>query len=266
MRKIVDILVLISIFVLSVLTAVYADTADVDYYKVFEQHGLSMLMINLETNTFVLALTCLLLLMFLTSILLLNTSRKLKAQNLEIKNFDESRRTFIDADDSAIFLKDESLKYVFVNKAFENFNNMKASDVVGHDDFDLIDKESAALYRKIDLEVLEKKAIVVNEIKRKNKVFLTTKFPVKLNNGHHGVGANVRDVTEEYNNKIKAEKTLYRNSILVNVMNRSYESAQEQLDYVLHEVLKLTESKFGYIYMYTMKISKNSHSTPGPKM
>ena len=48
----------------------------------------------------------------------------------------------------------------------------------------------------------------------------------------------------------KQEKTLYRHMILADVLNLSFERDQEQLDYVLHEALKLTESEYGYIYLY----------------
>lgn len=46
------------------------------------------------------------------------------------------------------------------------------------------------------------------------------------------------------------DKMLRRQKILVDVLNKSFSSRQEQLDYVLHESLELTESRHGYIYMY----------------
>lgn len=43
---------------------------------------------------------------------------------------------------------------------------------------------------------------------------------------------------------------LSRLQILTDVLLSNFENRQEQLDYVLHEALKLTESQYGYIYLY----------------
>ncbi|MDD2216098.1 MAG: diguanylate cyclase [Eubacteriales bacterium] len=43
---------------------------------------------------------------------------------------------------------------------------------------------------------------------------------------------------------------LNRNMILADVLTRNFKNRQEQLDYVLHEALKLTESQYGYVYLY----------------
>jgi diguanylate cyclase (GGDEF)-like protein/PAS domain S-box-containing protein/putative nucleotidyltransferase with HDIG domain len=46
------------------------------------------------------------------------------------------------------------------------------------------------------------------------------------------------------------EKALYRYKILTDVFTQSFQNRQEQLDYVLQEALKLTESQYGYVYLY----------------
>ena len=38
--------------------------------------------------------------------------------------------------------------------------------------------------------------------------------------------------------------------ILMDVMTKDFETTEEQLDFVLHECLKITESHYGYIYLY----------------
>lgn len=61
----------------------------------------------------------------------------------------------------------------------------------------------------------------------------------------------------------REEKTLLRNSILVDVFCRNFNSSYEQLDYVLHKALELTESKIGCIYLYneiSREFSLNSWS------
>jgi hypothetical protein len=69
-------------------------------------------------------------------------------------------------------------------------------------------------------------------------------------NGKTGVGAYIEDITEEKNVEREREQTLLRNSILVDVFRHDYKSEQEQLDYVLHRALELTNSKYGYIYFW----------------
>lgn len=158
------------------------------------------------TNAFLFVLSGAVIFMAFAGLLLFKSYRKVKAQNHEINNFNELWRTFIDADDSLIYLKEENLKYVFVNKAFEDLYNRKASEIVSYDDFDLIDDELAVVHRKTDFDVIEKKAIVVDEVKWENRTFQTTKFPVKLLNDQYGIGAYAKDVTEAYNNKRILEK------------------------------------------------------------
>ena len=136
-----------------------------------------------------------------------------------------------------------------MNRAMEQFLQ-KAHLIIGRDDFALIDKEFAALRSKTDLEALEKKTLIVDEGKWNNRVYRTTKFPVRLLNGHYGVGAYIEDVTEAINSKKNEEKTLLRNSILVDVFSRTFKTSRDQLDYVLGKALQLTESKLGYIYLY----------------
>jgi len=47
----------------------------------------------------------------------------------------------------------------------------------------------------------------------------------------------------------KLENNLYRNTIMFNVVNQEYDSVSDWLDYVLNEMIKMTDSQFGYIYL-----------------
>lgn len=107
---------------------------------------------------------------------------------------------------SLVYLKDENLKYIYVNKALEEFYDRKSSEIIGRDAFDFVDQELASISKKIDLEALEKMSVIVHEEKWKNSVLQKTKFPVKLYNGKYGVGAYIRDVTVEHRNKIELKK------------------------------------------------------------
>lgn len=59
------------------------------------------------------------------------------------------------------------------------------------------------------------------------------------------------------------QDNLYRNTIMFNVMNQDYQSVIDRLDYVLNELIKMTGSEFGYIYLYdeaTSQLTLNSWS------
>lgn len=164
-----------------------------------------------------------------------------------IKNFYALRQTFIDSDSRLIYLKDENLRYLFVNKAFEDFYQKTSEDIIGRDDFALTDEKTARLMLKSDAEVVKSGKPVVEEVRWKGRYYKNNKFPVKLLNGRYGVGAYIEDITEAVISKRKEEKTLLRNSILVDVFTRSFETSRDQLHYVLRKALQLTDSKMGYI-------------------
>ncbi|MFA5522930.1 MAG: HD domain-containing phosphohydrolase [Tissierellales bacterium] len=143
--------------------------------------------------------------LLLINFLLFLRNRKLKTQNSEMNIINESKQAFINADRNMVFLKDENLKYVFTNNKFNEVYNIEPSQIIGRDDVDLNERD-AILYMNADLEVINKKIVIVTEMEWENKMQRTTKFPVKLLNGRYGVGAYVEDVTEEYNNKRKLEE------------------------------------------------------------
>ena len=140
-------------------------------------------------------------LLSLLSVLLSRNNNKLKLKNNEMANFIELRKSFIDANKSLIYLKDENLRYIFINQSVQEFYNKEPSEIIGYTDFDLTEAEFAEMRRKTDLAVLENNTVVEDEVRWGGRIFSTTKFPVKMLNGKNGVGAYVRDVTEEYENK-----------------------------------------------------------------
>lgn len=61
----------------------------------------------------------------------------------------------------------------------------------------------------------------------------------------------------------KLKNNLFRNTIMFNVMNQEYSSISDWLDYVLNEMIKMTDSEFGYIYLFneeTNELTLNSWS------
>lgn len=191
-------------------------------------------------------------LLFLLAALNRKTKSLAKA-NSELKNFNELRKTFIDADGSIVFLKDENLKYVFVNQALQEFLQRPSDEIIGKDDFALLDPAYAQIFTDSDLNALAENKVVTDTGTWNDRFYRTTKFPVRMPNGKYGVGGYMTDITEDHNHQVSRERMLKRNKLLLDVLGSSFKSKQEQLDYALHGLLKLSGSKYGYIYFYDEK-------------
>ena len=146
--------------------------------------------------------------LLLLSFLLAKNLKKLKKVYKKYNHLDLLRKTFINADRNLILLKDKDLKYLFVNKAFEDLVQKDSCEIEGKDDFELFNEEFATEGKKSDLAVFESMTVIVDKLKIGNKVLEFTKFPVKLPNNDYGVGANIRDITEDYNNKKQLLETV----------------------------------------------------------
>lgn len=185
---------------------------------------------------------------------LLNRSKKqaeaLARANKELENFAELWATFYDADASYVYLKDENLNYVLVNRAFKELYQRPYDKIIGFNDYALMNPQYAEIYMKSDREALEQNKMIVRVTPWENKVFKTTKFPVRLTSGAQGVGAYVSDITEEYNQQRERERALKRNRLLLDALSRSFGNTQEQLNYVLNGLLELSGSQYGYIFFY----------------
>ena len=180
----------------------------------------------------------------------MRSRRLLRVANREITATNAMLRIFVDAQGDWVYLKDAKLRYVFVNPAFERFYGKTAEQVIGRDDYALTEPEFADRRRETDLAAINKGAIVQDETSWDGRVFATTKFPVKLTDGQTGVGAYVREITNQRLEAKRREKAAKRLTIMADILSRSFQSAQEQLDYVLNRALDLTESGYGYIFLY----------------
>jgi hypothetical protein len=80
------------------------------------------------------------------------------------------------------------------------------AEVIGRDDFSLSEKELAESGRKADRVILAQKKLITDDVEYGGAVYRTTKFPVLLPGGSYGVGAYVREITEDYAAKRREEK------------------------------------------------------------
>lgn len=185
---------------------------------------------QLINNTLISVLSGVVVLICLFSFILNKNLKKVKARNHEIETFNRLRKTFVDSSDKQISLKDEHLKYIFVNKSLADFFRRKESEIIGKGDFDLASKEFASIQNKSDLAVLEKKTLIIDEAAIENRVYKTTKFPVKLLNGNYGVGTYIEDITKEQAQRQRIEYLSYHDE-LTGLYNRSrFEEELKRID------------------------------------
>ena len=76
--------------------------------------------------------------------------KRIKTYANDTNNLNALYKTFLDAENNLIYLKDQNLKYVFVNKAFEYFFEIESRDIAGRDDSALQKKEFADRVMKDD--------------------------------------------------------------------------------------------------------------------
>lgn len=183
-------------------------------------------------------------------VLLVNSQRNLKNAKMQIEKSDHLRQTFMDADSNWIYLKDKNFNYVFFNQAFQTFYNKPADEIIGRNDFQLNESGFANTIRKTDQMVFDKRKLLTKEISNHGLVYIMTKFPVELPNGSFGVGAIIRNITEERRQERFKEKVFERNNILIEILSLSSQNTGEQLNYALQKISSLTESQYGYLYFY----------------
>jgi len=189
-------------------------------------------------------------------VILNNNLKEIREKNEQIEAFNELKESFIDSYDNLIYLKDEYLKYVFINKAVKEFYNREESQIIGYGDFEICDKELAEKIHDINLAALEKGTTIKTEINFNDRVYRTINFPVKLPNNKYGVGAYVEDITErkeqmrriEYMSSHDALTGLYNRMFFEEELKKIDIGINLPISVIVADVngLKLTNDIFGH--------------------
>ena len=112
---------------------------------------------------------------------------------------DERFRAFMQNSPSAVFLKDEAGRYVFVNRAGEQITGR--TDWPGRTDDDLLPAAAARLVRQRDREVLQADAPLSFDLTlatpQGERTVRSVKFPLRDAAGRRYVGSITMDVTEQ---------------------------------------------------------------------
>lgn len=106
-------------------------------------------------------------------------------------------RLFLNSTPDCVFLKDSSFRYIFVNDAMVSFLQLRESDILNRTDFEILPNDLAQVCRETDTRALETPEIVVTEEQHGAKSYESIKFGIILNDGSHGLGGYLRDITEK---------------------------------------------------------------------
>ena len=108
----------------------------------------------------------------------------------------ERYRTFIDATDDLVFLKDEEFRYLIVNRAQAEFFGRAEDEIIGRTDVELMPSDDATAWLQSDRAASGSHRPVLAEEIVGDRHFEFRKFRVDLGEGRVGVGGYARDISE----------------------------------------------------------------------
>lgn len=161
--------------------------------------------------------------------------------------------TYIEVMNNMVFLKDKNLKNIVVNQAFADLFGKKQNEIIGKTDDEYMNKHSADVCTKSNLEALKTNAPVELNEYFNNRIYRAIKFPVKTNNNNIGVGGYIRDITDEY----KKNKLLKKTSEIYKTINECFlkevDTEEAYMNFVLERAVEISESEYGAIVKYDFK-------------
>jgi len=176
--------------------------------------------------------------------------KRIKIKDASTQRYVEMGLRFFDEDNRFLCIKDEELKYFLLNKAYISVLGKKKEDLQGKTDEEVFDEELAMKFHKIDRKILETGEKFDQVVDYYGRTYRMHKLPLILPNGRKGIGAYTEDITDAQNRRKDRERIIRRNEVLLDVAAKEFSSSHEQLDYVLNKALAMTESTYGYIYLY----------------
>jgi len=173
-----------------------------------------------------------------------------KSLILQLEKEKKQFETFINSSHDLIFLKDDQYRHLIANQALAEFYGKEISALIGKTDHELMSEGNADACRRSDQAAVRARTTISTLEKVNDRIFETRKFPVAIDLDRMGVGAIIRDNTTEYRQQEIISHIAQTNRIIAECMTKAFANVQEQLNYALHEALQLTESQYGYIYLF----------------
>ena len=119
-----------------------------------------------------------------------------KRAEVALRENEERFGNFLNASNDLVFIKDPYYRYLFVNKANQDFFGLSEQEIIGKTDFELMPAELARKCLESDQRAIAENCTVTEEERTTDRIYETRKFPVKLACQEVGVGGFIRDITE----------------------------------------------------------------------
>ena len=184
-----------------------------------------------------------------------------KAMTLQLDKEKKQFEMFINSSQDLIYLKDDHFRHLIANRALADFYGKDTGELIGKTDDELMSAENADACRRSDQAAVKENGTLNSAETVNDRMFEARKFPVAIDRDRTGVGAIIRDNTTEYRQQEIINRVSETNRIIAQCMTKPFANVQQQLDYALHEALSLSESQYGYIYLFdenTEEFSLNS--------
>lgn len=150
-----------------------------------------------------------------------------KHQTKDIENSQKLLDSVINGIDDFIFYKDENLNYLGCNDAYANFIGLEKDKIIGKNDLDIFDEESAR-----DIINIKVKKSVVNKVKTENGddlVISSNWHPFYYGEDKCGVLVISRDITELYKIQKQLKAQTYIDELTKINNRKSYNERIEEL-------------------------------------
>ncbi len=133
-----------------------------------------------------------------------NLELLIKERTADLEESEKRYRSFLNASNEIAFVKDHHFKYLMANQATAIFFNKTVEELLNKTDAELAEDSIVVPCQSSDVRALTADAPFTIEETLGDKIFETTKFPVRLKNNQIGIGGMLRDITQRKN----AEKEL----------------------------------------------------------
>ncbi|MDQ1240539.1 MAG: two-component system, cell cycle sensor histidine kinase and response regulator CckA, partial [Thermodesulfobacteriota bacterium] len=162
-----------------------------------------------------------------------------------LRESEERFGNFLNASKDLVFIKDQNYRYLFVNKANQDFFELSEQEIIGKTDFELMPEKLAAECLKSDQRAVAKNDIIIDEERSAEKIFEIRKFPVRLAYKEIGVGGVIRDITA----RKRAEDSLRESEERFHGMFERHSAVMLLIEPVTGRILDANEAAeqfFGY--------------------
>ena len=169
-------------------------------------------------------------------------SRRKEMENA-LRASEQRYRTFMDATADGVFLKDEQLRYIIVNKRLRTVFGKDESEILGKTDFEMRPAQDAVKAARADKKSLKSSSIVISEEPIGRRIYETRRFAINLGEKAKCIGGFVRDITErkraEEELKVKSLNLEEVNAALRVLLKQREQDKTEMEDKILNNVKKL---------------------------